>query len=395
MPVKKDDPIYEIRKKIVNKKTAEPSKEQKQKKAHVPSVIPSKEFHKTLDRATELCKALVVARKGMKKGSELGGAYKRNAGELGKLLTNVVATVRATATTVLDARTKASMIANAKLPKEAIRAAVDVVNQLNGAHRSIKALNDSIGAEIKKSQRGLEPKSILGYLREIKSIYATAESARVSADKLYKQWNSHINPGQKIERRSGLKQGPGVVPAFVVNPELVKNGTAKSVQDKNTLTKLVKASNLGAHKFPDPYTVLWNYYGDKSLKLSEDVRNIVRYSIMFSAKSNKQPELHSILELYQNGDLLRQGKKGEHFDAEKFNENFRAVLDTIVRKMKKVPKLKEFVFEHYQRADDESFNVAINHLMREDARGSSLTDNARKQYIENARKWFTTYLPVL
>lgn len=398
MPVKKDDPLYVIRKKIVNKKNAEPSKEQlKKKEKPVPSVIPSREFEKVLARSVELCKALVAARKaaGKDKSKELGGSYKRNASELGTLLTNIVATVRATATTVIDARTKAAMIAGAKLPKEAIKAAVDIVNQLNGAHRSIKSLNDAIGQEIKKSQRGLDPRSILGYLREIKGIYLNAESARVAADKLYKQWNTHINPTKKIERRSGLKQGPGVVPKFVVNPDVVVNGTAKSQQDKSTLVKLVKAKNVGAVSFPDPYTILWNYYGDKSLHLDNDVRNIIRYSIMFAAKSGKQPVLNTVLELYQNGDLLRDSKKGEQFHADKFNENFKSVLEALVRKMKKLPKLKEFVFDMYQRADDDLFQVAVNHLTRADSRGASLTDNARKQYIEACRNWFTTYLPVL
>jgi hypothetical protein len=165
------------------------------------------------------------------------------------------------------------------------------------------------------------------------------------------------------------------------------------------LEKIVKVKNLGGHSFPDPYTTLWKYYSNKlkgvqRIHLDEDIRNIVRFSVLAAARSSAQPKQNTILEIYNNGEILGEKGGAEHFNAEALNENFRAVLASLVRKMKKDPKIREKVFELYQRADDAKFDQAIAHLGKE-GRGSLLTDNARKQYIEEVRDWFTTYLPSL
>jgi hypothetical protein len=413
MPVTKDSPVYdprpkktkenidELRKNIVNKKNVDPkSPEQKRKseKVYPGSVIPQHEFLALVEQARVLCKDLIVSKKGVKPGKDLGGAYKRKATELGKLLTGIVSTIKSTAGTVTDALTKANLVANSKLPVEALKAGRKVLVQLNGVHRQIKQLNDSIAAEIVKSKRGLEPKSIYAYLKDVKSIYETAEEARIDSDSLYRQWGPHINPGRKLEQRANLPAG-STVPKFVVNSKIVQVGEAKKPAEKKALEKIVKVKNLGGESFPDPYTTLWKYYSNKlkgvqRIHLDEDIRNIVRFSVLAAARASAQPKQNTVLEIYNNGEILGEKGGAEHFNAESLNENFRAVLASLIRKMKKDPKIKEKVFELYQRADDEKFAQAIAHLGKE-GRGSLLTDNARKQYIEEVRDWFTTYLPSL
>ena len=163
--------------------------------------------------------------------------------------------------------------------------------------------------------------------------------------------------------------------------------------DKKIVEKIIKAKNMGGENFPDPYTALWKYYSQKhGVKLAEAVRNVVRFAVLVVARGSAQPKQHTVLEIYNSGNIL--GEKGgkEHFNAADLNENFKSVLGFLVKKMKKDPKIKEKVFELYQRADDSTWNAGIAHLAREGA-GSSLPDNARKQYIESVRNWFVTYLP--
>jgi hypothetical protein len=390
MPVTKDSPLVEFRKKIVNKKPsspAKPKKESTEKPKHVPSVIPAAEFESSIKRASVLCDQLIKTKKALKTGKELPGNYKRDARELGMLLSNIVTTIRSTATVILDAQTKAQTLAGSKLPKEVLHAAEQVLKQLRGSHRRIKQLNDDFGVELKKSKRGLEPSVIKNFLPEIEDIYNTADTARIDASKLYKQWSEALSV-----RPSPVKSA---IPAFVSAPSLTQVGEATRPADKKTLDKLVKARNLGAVDFPNPYSVLWDYYSDKHMVLDNDVRNIIRFAVMYAAKTKPFPKQHSILELYRNGDLLKETSRGEAFDASDFNTNYYNAVKSLVKKMHKDPACKKFVFSLYERGDDNLFNAAINHLTREDSRGKSLVENARKQYIEACRNWFATYLPKL
>lgn len=391
MPVRKDDPIQEVRKKAMKG----PEQDTKSKKAKsVPSVIPSEEFSYQYLRALELCKALIKAKKSIGKGKDLGGSYKKNAAALSDVVTRIVATLKATASNVTSALAKMDTVLNAKLPVQAHKDAVAVLNQLNGSHREIKDLNQAVGDEIKKSRRGLAPATIMSYLKRIRPVYENAEQARKQADTLYWSWSKHINPGSRAEQRSGLRKGPGIVPKFVVNNKVVEVGESKTVAGKKAATKIKNALNLGAIPFPDPYTVLWEYYSakNKSLKLDDNVRACIRYIVLFCATQSKQPEQNTVVELFNDGNLFGDGDK---FDGTKFNENFNNVLAYLVKAVKKNQKLKDFVFTLNQRADDSVYEMALNHLERRNSRGYSLLDNARKQYLDRCRDWFATYLPKL
>jgi hypothetical protein len=331
---------------------------------------------------------LVAAKKKVKKNAPLPSSYKDQSRELGALLGNIVSTIKATATVIVDAHTKASVIANATLPKEARQAADIVLKQLSGSHRRIKALNTDIATALSKSHRGIEPAVIKSFLPDIKDIYETANTARIDAAKLYKQWGDVLSP-------KTLKNGTSSIPAFTSIEGLVKTGEATTPTEKKTLEKIVKAKNLGSVEFPNPYSVLWKYYSDKHMALDNDVRNTVRFAVMYAARSKPIPKQHSILELYRNGDLLKPTTKGEVFDGSDFNTNFSNSVKSLLKKMKTDERCRDFVLNHYERTDDNVFNTAINHLERADSRGKSLVENARKQYIEACREWFVTYLPKL
>lgn len=386
MPVTKHSPVKEIRKKIVNTKPAKPKEDTKQV---LPEIIPAKAFNESIERADKLCSSLIAAKKAMKKtgNDKLSGSYRRSATELGSLLGSIVSTIKATAITIVDAQTKAQGIATSNLPKEARHAAEEVLKQLRGSHRRIKELNADVKNALSKSKRGIEPAMIQSFLPDMKDIYNTANTARIDADRLYKTWSTALM-SRKTKHISAI-------PEFKSLPALSKPGEANTPIEKKNLDKITKALNLGAVEFPNPYTVMWKYYGDNSLALDNDVRNVVRLAVMYAARSKTTPKQFSILELYKNGDLLKTTQKGEVFDASDFNTNFVNAVKSLLKKMKTDSKCKDFVFEHYERADDNTFETAINHLSRDDSRGKSLVENARKHYIEDCRNWFITYLPKL
>ena len=381
------------RKKVVNKKPSEQSR-----KGTIPpsSVIPVEEFNEKLKEATTLCKELVQDKTALRKQKlETSGPYRKKASKLGELMSSIVSGIKNAASVIVDAQIKSKIIAEAKLPSEATKAANTVLKQLSGSHRRIQNLNDTIAREISRADaKGVDVKVILKFLPEIKDIYDTANTARVDAQNLYQTWNRHINQSAKIDSRNPYKS-TSVTPAFKVHPKLVQIGEAQTAADKKALNKIGMAKNLGATPFPDPYTAIWSYYADKSLKLDTNVRMIVRYIVMYAAKTSPLPKLNSVLELYNGGQLLKESKTGEKFDASKFNTNFKKVLENIARKVKNDPKLKEFVFEHYEPANDTNFQAAVHNILQDDSRGYTLIDNARKHYIEAGRGWFNTYMPEL
>lgn len=394
MPITKDSPLVEIRKKLVKRKESKNLPEKEVKTKPIPTTIPSHDFDRVLDRAETLCDALIATKKTLKPGKDLPGSYKRSAKELGDILGSIVSTIKSTASVVMDSQVRARLISESKvpLPVEARKAANSVLKLLGGSHRRIKQLNTDIGYEIKKSQRGIEPKTIKKYLPEIREIYSDAESARIEAARLYKQWSPSLTPGGKVKRRLGMKTET-VQPKFGVHSEFVKIGTPKTGKEKKLVEKINMVASLGGEAFPDAYTSIWKYFGTRDAHIDDDTRNIIRIATQYSAKKSPFPKQHTILELFETG--IAQKRDDAKFDTAEFNANFDSVVNNILKKMNKDPKCKEFVFKHYERADGASFERAINHLGKNSSRGSKLLDNARRLYVNSCREWFTTYLPQL
>lgn len=382
--------LSEVRKKIVNTKQSKPTKDKPVKpKTNTKQGSDTKDtVEGDVERSILLCKALIVMKREAKSTGKLPKQYKQHAKELGELISKLVSNIKSNASDVLDAKAKVEIVVKAKLPEIAHKTAASSLKQLNGIHTRIKDLNTTIGNEIKNAKSGLEPKTILRYLPKIGEILVDAKEAKREALDIYAQWGSKIGVGDRFTKNTGWKSGD-VLPKFSVNKLVTPVGTPKNPAEKKLVGKLVMANNLGASKFPDPYSAIYEQYASARMNLDSDVAEIVRLLTHWSASHPKYPKQHSILELFHSG--IAQKSDTAKFDTDEFNANFDAVVKNIVKKLD-TQEAVDFIRAHSSRADASKLAMVKKHLAG-GQHGVKILDLARRLYIRNCREWFITYLP--
>lgn len=345
------------------------------------TVIPSADFDNKVTKAIKLSEQLTSRKKQAKNKEALLKEVKYRSGlaAVGDLLGHIFAVSQSTQGLMAEALVRLRLVISTDNNEKQVREATKLSQQVAGTSKQLVRANEHITA-IKNSPKGLPIEQVKSVLSGLSETVLRAMKLRTLCVQLYQQ------VPQKLSQRKQI-----VLPKFHVLDGFTIIGNPVSKQDRKITDKLAMAIQMGADQVPDPYTVLWLAYADKSgVKLTDAVRKAVRYTVLWSAMHKPFPKRPTLLELYDETGLDAAGR----FKYDGLNRMFKAVVGNIVRKMAST-ECKEFVLSADPVITDQDYDYALAHVSMETSHGKKVLDDIRVVYAKEVVNWFNTYLPVL
>lgn len=344
-------------------------------------VVPSADFDKKVTKAIELSEKLTARKKQAKDKEALlkNPKYKSGLSAVGDLLGHIFAVSQSTQGLMTEALVRLRLVISTDKDEKQVRTATKLSQQVANASKQLVRANQHI-TDIKNSPKGLPIEQVKSVLSGLSETVLRAMKLRTLCVQLYQK------VPQKISQRKQI-----ILPKFHVLDGFTVIGEPATKQDRKVTDKLAMAIQMGADPVPDPYTVLWIAYTDKSgIKLTDSVRKAIRYTILWSAAHKPFPKRPTLLELYDETGLDSAGR----FKYDGLNRMFKAVLGNIVRKMAN-KECKEFVLSVDPAITEQDYSYALAHMTQETSHGKKVLDDIRIVYAKEVAGWFNTYLPVL